>query len=161
MFAANDANKEERAESLEIINENHSLIESKIAGLSGSLNKAKAKQLLKEFETQYASYSITEAEIIQKIKSGNSSDNLSSLMDDQREKRTKVISTMDEFKDYQEGVMKDTLSNTKQTYEDMIGFVIFCGYSQHFGHFRNGCLDDSEHIERSAIDYEGHQKYRF
>ena len=125
LFAANDANKEERAESLEIINENHSLIESKIAGLSGSLNKAKAKQLLKEFETQYASYSITEAELIQKIKSGNSSDNLSSLMDDQREKRTKVISTMDEFKDYQEGVMKDTLSNSKQTYEDMIGFVIF------------------------------------
>lgn len=123
LFAANDANKEERAESLEIINENHNLIESKIAGLSGSLNQAKAKQLLKEFETQYASYSITEAEIIQKIKSENSSDNLSSLMDDQREKRTKVISTMDEFKDYQEGVMKDTLSNSKQTYEDMIGFV--------------------------------------
>lgn len=125
LFAANDANKEERAGSLEIINENHNLIESKIAGLSGSLNQAKAKQLLKEFETQYASYSITEAEIIQKIKSENSSDNLSSLMDDQREKRTKVISTMDEFKDYQEGVMKDTLSNSKQTYEDMIGFVIF------------------------------------
>lgn len=89
LFAANDANKEERAESLEIINENHSLIESKIAGLSGSLQRVKAKQLLKEFETQYASYSITEAEIIQKIKSGNSSDDLSNLMDDQRENERK------------------------------------------------------------------------
>ncbi|MDR8017939.1 hypothetical protein, partial [Ectopseudomonas guguanensis] len=29
------------------------------------------------------------------------------------------------FKDYQESVMKDTLSNSKQTYEDMVGFVIF------------------------------------
>jgi two-component system chemotaxis sensor kinase CheA len=124
LFAANDANKEERAESLKILNENHSLIESKIAGLSGTLNKAKAKQLLKEFETQFASYSITEAEIIQKIKSGNSSD-ISNLMDDQREKRTKVISTMDEFKDYQEGVMNDTLNNSKQTYEDMISFITF------------------------------------
>lgn len=125
LFAANDANKEERAESLEIINDNHSLIESKVAKLSGTLNKVKAKQLLKEFETQYASYSITEAEILQKIQSGNTGDNISSLMNDQREKRTKVIRTMDDFKDYQEGVMKDTLKNSKQTYEDMIGFIIF------------------------------------
>ncbi|PEJ31378.1 hybrid sensor histidine kinase/response regulator [Peribacillus butanolivorans] len=125
LFAADDANKEERANSLEIIKENHSLIESQIAELSGTLNKVKAKQLLKEFETQYTSYSITETEIIQNIQEENSSENISRLMRDQREKRTKVISAMDDFKDYQEGVMKETLRNSKQTYEDMISFTIF------------------------------------
>lgn len=125
LFAADDANKEERANSLEIIKENHSLIESQIAELSGTLNKVKAKQLLKEFETQYTSYSITETEIIQNIQEENSSENISRLMRDQREKRTKVISAMDDFKDFQEGIMKETLRNSKQTYEDMISFTIF------------------------------------
>lgn len=125
LFAANEANKAERAESLKVINENHSLIESQIAELSGTLNKAKARQLLKEFETQYATYSITEAQIIQNIQSKNPTTDICELMDDQRDKRTKVISTMGAFKNYQESVMNDTLSNAKQTYEDMINFTIF------------------------------------
>lgn len=125
LFAANEANKEERTESLKIIEKNHSLIESQIAELSGKLNKTKAKQLMKEFETQYAAYTITEAEIIQNIQSKNPSTDLSLLMNNQRDKRTKVISTMGTFKDYQEKIMNDTLSNSKQTYEDMISFTIF------------------------------------
>lgn len=125
LFAANEANKKETISSLELMNKNHDTIEERVAELSTTLNKAEAKQLLKEFETAYASYSQVESEIIQSIQGKDTSKDLSFLMEEQRDKRSDVINTVEEFKDYQEGVMNDTLATAKETYDNMLNFTIF------------------------------------
>ncbi|MFD0051838.1 response regulator [Actinomycetes bacterium NPDC127524] len=124
LFAANEANKGDRVDSLDIIHDNHSRIENEIATLSSVANTVNGKKLLKELETNYGSYSVTEADIIQKIESGKGQANLQSLMSDQRDKRAKVITTMDSFKKYQESLMNDALKSSKQTYDQIIRFII-------------------------------------
>lgn len=124
LYVANQANQENRADSLNIIKSNHSKIESNIASLTGILNRANSKKLLKELETQYASYTVTEAQIIQAVEAGKSSGELRSLMNDQRDKRTQVISTIDAFKSYQEQLMQEALKKANDTYGSMIQFIV-------------------------------------
>lgn len=124
LFAVNEANKKEAMASLEIVEENHKEINAKIAELSSILNTVKAEQLLKQVETDYASYRMTEADIVQSIKSSDSAASQTGLMADQSSKRLKVMESIENFKDYQESLMNTALSDATTTYNDLINFII-------------------------------------
>lgn len=123
LFAVNEANKKEAMASIEIVEENHKAINAKIAELSSILNTVKAEQLLKQVETDYASYRLTEADIVQSVK-GSSAVSLTRLMADQSSKRLKVMESIEDFKDYQESLMNNALSEATTTYNDLINFII-------------------------------------
>ncbi|WP_110926592.1 response regulator [Bacillus massiliglaciei] len=123
LFAANEANKKEAEESIQTINENQRVIEEDIAQLSSIINTQQADKLLKEFETQYTTYGITQSAIIQSIQSNEESGDLSALMNEQKDKRTKVIEALENFKDYQENIMNETLADSEKSYSNLMLFT--------------------------------------
>ncbi|MGF9977931.1 response regulator [Viridibacillus arvi] len=125
LYVAIDADNKDIDNSLQTINDNHASISEGIIKLSTIANQTQSQQLLKKLDKQYTSYTDTESKIIQLIKANGSSAELNELMEEQRTKRLEVLSTLDEFKEYQEGIMNDTLKSSQQTYNDMIKFSIF------------------------------------
>ncbi|MGE7621509.1 response regulator [Viridibacillus sp. NPDC096237] len=125
LYAAIDAKKSDINSSLQTISDNQAAISVNIIKLSTIANQTTSQQLLKKLDKQYSSYTDTETKIIQQIKANSLQGNLKELMQEQRSKRIEVLSTLDEFKVYQEGLMNDTLKNSQQRYSDMIKFTLF------------------------------------
>jgi len=123
LFAVNEANKKEAMASLQIVESNHKEINAKITELSSILNTVKAEQFLKQVETDYASYRLTETEIVQNISASKSAGSLTDLMADQSSKRLKVMESIEDFKEYQESLMNTALSDATTTYNDLISFI--------------------------------------
>ncbi|MFJ7978210.1 response regulator [Peribacillus sp. NPDC096379] len=125
LYAVNDSiNEQEVRNSLEIIKNNQSEINLKIAELSQVVNRSQASQLIKQLEANYGSYVITETEIIYALEQGKSASDLNVLMDEQRDKRLKVTSSIEKFKDFQEGLMNEALKEANETYNAIMRFII-------------------------------------
>ncbi|MBA9028795.1 response regulator [Peribacillus huizhouensis] len=126
LYAVNDSiTKEEARDSLEIIKNNQDEIKLKIAELSQIVNRSNGSQVIKQVEANYGSYSITETEIIYALEQGKSASDINTLMAQQRDKRLKVTSSIEEFKVYQEGLMNEALKEAYETYDAIIQFIIF------------------------------------
>ena len=124
LFAANEANAKEMDKSVEIVEKNHQEIDSKIALLSSILNTKEARQLLKQVETNYATYSVVEEQVLQGLDSNAPLSEMNALMNSQNQKRTEVIESIDKFVAYQEGLMDTALHDATATYNDLIQFII-------------------------------------
>ena len=72
----------------------------------------------------YGSYAITETEIIYALEQGKVASDLNAHMVEQRDKRLKVMSSIEKFKDYQEGLMDSALNEAYETYDAIIQFII-------------------------------------
>ena len=124
LFAANQANAKELTDSVQIVENNHKEIDSKIAMLSSILNTSEARQLLKQVETNYLSYSTVEEQVLRGIESKDSETEMNALLASQNDKRAVVIESIDEFVEYQENLMDTALQDATATYNDLIQFII-------------------------------------
>ncbi|WML48782.1 MCP four helix bundle domain-containing protein [Neobacillus sp. PS3-34] len=103
-------------DSLEQLKQNHDLIQKDLYTLSGILNHKQSYIYLNEIEENYKAYINIENKITEKVRDGKLNE-IQPLLTEQKVNRTLVIRNMNDFKAYQESLMKSTLKSAKSTYQ--------------------------------------------
>ncbi|PLS15873.1 hybrid sensor histidine kinase/response regulator [Bacillus sp. M6-12] len=114
----------EAESSIAIINQNHEMVTNEIIKLSGILNRNKSKQLLGEIEILHNSNKELSRKIIAKHQAGGSAAEFSSLRAEQSAQRQHLLGTVEEFKEYQESLMKDSFTRAEKTYDNAVSLMV-------------------------------------
>lgn len=103
--------------------ESHQTIENNLIELERTINTDRALGIFTQLQTSYNSYLDMEQEIIQLLNEGNHS-GVRALYTNELENRDRLLTQLQEFKDYQETLMDDALVNATETYDQLLIFII-------------------------------------
>lgn len=107
----------------ESLKENEKGIFSQIVELEGTVNSNKGRILLQQIETSYASYNYMENEFLHKFKNGEF-DELEALYNKERSNRDQLLQNLNEFIDYQESLMDQSLISATKTHAQLVIVLI-------------------------------------
>ncbi|MGN7401808.1 response regulator [Cytobacillus praedii] len=102
---------------------NNAGIQSKFIDLQDSVNTKEGKRYVNQIEVAYQSYHEMEQLFLVELKNGEV-DNLKTLYDKERANRDELLINLDEFKDYQESLMEESLKNATNTYSTLVIVLI-------------------------------------
>ncbi len=107
----------------ESLKENDASIQSRLIDLQNSVNTKEGKRYINHIVVAYQSYYEMEQQFLVDLKNGEI-DNLRSLYDKERTNRDELLINLDEFKNYQESLMEESLKNATNTYNTLVTVLI-------------------------------------
>lgn len=107
----------------ESLKANDSNIQSRLIDLQHSVNTKEGRRYIDSIEVAYQSYYEMEKQFLSELKNGDI-DHLKSLYDNERGNRDELLINLDEFKDYQESLMEESLKSATNTYNTLVTVLI-------------------------------------
>jgi two-component system, chemotaxis family, sensor kinase CheA len=115
----NDSNIEDTKDSASKLDISQRLFE-----LEAILNKDKSKVLISQVQDSYKAYAAMESEIYTQRQNGATQSELQAIYYNELLNRDLLFSKIDEFKDYQESLMKGALQEANGTYDNLVKALI-------------------------------------
>ncbi|PLT28897.1 hybrid sensor histidine kinase/response regulator [Peribacillus deserti] len=122
LFSASDKELEHAAKNFQA-QSNSEEIHTKLLELETILNRNKSKVLVKQVRDAYDQYSEMESNIAGQLQNKASKSELQAIYNQEQASRDNLFLKIDEFKVYQESLMKETLADSTKKYDQLIWTV--------------------------------------
>ncbi|WP_102272916.1 response regulator [Cytobacillus massiliigabonensis] len=107
----------------ESLKANDAGIQSRLIDLQHSVNTKEGRMHVNQIELAYQSYYEMEQQFLADLKNGEA-EKLKALYDKERANRDGLLINLDDFKDYQESLMEESLKNATNTYNTLVIVLI-------------------------------------
>jgi two-component system, chemotaxis family, sensor kinase CheA len=115
-------------ESLTIIENNHKQIQEILYLLSENINRSKSHAMFSKVQANYSAYMEIEDNLIETVRDGKEMTELEILFNEQAEERIALIRNMNDFREYQEILMKGSLKSANDTYDNAMLFLTISSF---------------------------------
>ncbi|WP_059172238.1 ATP-binding protein [Bacillus sp. FJAT-27445] len=118
--AIQEGNRPDTESLIPLLQSNQKIVQESILKLDGILKKQKAKILLKEIDAAYNDYLFTEKQLIAGLEAGAEPAELRSIYYGSEGEKGVLVQKVNEFKVYQEGLMKQSLKSANKSYDQLM-----------------------------------------
>lgn len=124
LFLINQAEKTGSKDQASILDESHQQINGKISELEATLNRNRSRILLNDVEEAYSRYSVMKMEVLEGLSAGATASELTDIYNSETANRNTLFDTLNEFKEYQEGLINLALKTSNEAFSQLVSGLI-------------------------------------